>query len=442
MVILIKFVTFLKRLATAFFVNLIWKPVRFVLKIIFYKVIIKLYWSYLSLIKKLGWNRSGNKALSWLISHKLVHFIVVFLIAGVVYFNIFAGSTQAVSYQGAAAGSTFLSELVSSEFGDNDQLIEEYFDEEAYVTPEMQTYLDNLSGARTQDMAGIDQTDQTNETDYAANGGAVVKPNAETEITKRPRDGIISYTVQAGDTISTIAAGFDISVNTILWENNLTAYSLIRPGDELSILPVSGVLYKVAKGDTLNKIAKLFNVDEAKISDTNKLNNGVVALGKKLVIPGGKKISVEPAAPKFAPKSYTGITAIKDLISPNDAKPVSGNKMNWPTQGYRITQYYTWSHHAVDIANKTGTPIYAADAGTIQYAGWGTGYGNEIVIDNGGGKQTRYAHLSRIDVEKGQQVGKGEVIGLMGSTGHSTGPHLHFEIIIDGTKYNPLNYIK
>lgn len=374
----------------------------------------------------------------WLISHKLVHFIVVFLIAGVVYFNISAGSSQAILAQNSTSGNTFLSELVSSEFGENDELIEEYFDEEANVTPELQTYLDHLSSARTQDMAGINQGE---ETDYGDNG-AVVKPNASTKIAKRPRDGIIIYTVQTGDTISTIAAEFDISVNTILWENHLTAYSLIRPGDELSILPVSGVSYQVAKGDTLNKIAQLYNIDEEKIAEMNKLNSGMVALGKKLIIPGGIKLVSESVAAKAVSKNYTGITAIKDLINPENAKPVNGNKMNWPTQGYRITQYYTWGHHAIDIANKTGTLIYAADAGTVQYAGWGAGYGNQIVIDHGGGKQTRYAHLSKIGIQKGDQVGKGEAIGLMGSTGRSTGPHLHFEIMINGVKYNPLNYIK
>ena len=116
--------------------------------------------------------------------------------------------------------------------------------------------------------------------------------------------------------------------------------------------------------------------------------------------------------------------------------------MNWPTVGHRITQYYSWRHRAVDIANKTGTSIYAADAGTINVVGWGKGYGNQIVINHGGGKKTRYAHLSKFYVKRGQKVGKGETIAAMGSTGWSTGPHVHFEVIINGKKYNPLNYTK
>jgi murein DD-endopeptidase MepM/ murein hydrolase activator NlpD len=116
--------------------------------------------------------------------------------------------------------------------------------------------------------------------------------------------------------------------------------------------------------------------------------------------------------------------------------------MNWPTVGHRISQYYSWRHLGLDVANKTGTPIYSSDAGTIEFAGWSTGYGNNIIVDHGGGKKTRYAHLSKFYVEKGDSAEKGEAIGEMGSTGWSTGPHLHFEVIINGRKYNPLNYIK
>ena len=96
----------------------------------------------------------------------------------------------------------------------------------------------------------------------------------------------------------------------------------------------------------------------------------------------------------------------------------------------------------MDIAAKTGTAIYAADAGTVESVGWGTGYGNQIVINHGGGKKTRYAHLSKFYAKKGDIVSKGQTIAAMGSTGWSTGPHLHFEVIINGRKYNPLNYIR
>ena len=116
--------------------------------------------------------------------------------------------------------------------------------------------------------------------------------------------------------------------------------------------------------------------------------------------------------------------------------------MNWPTVGHYITQYFSWRHYGVDIANKVGTPIYASDTGVVEYAGWGKGYGNQIVIDHGGGKKTRCGHLSKFYCKVGDEVDKGEAIGAMGSTGWSTGSHLHFEVIINGRKVNPLNYVK
>ncbi|MDD4271639.1 MAG: M23 family metallopeptidase, partial [Patescibacteria group bacterium] len=138
----------------------------------------------------------------------------------------------------------------------------------------------------------------------------------------------------------------------------------------------------------------------------------------------------------------SAVSILKDLLKPKDSRPTASNKLAWPTVGARLTQYFSWRHYAIDIANKTGTPIYACDAGVVEVAGWGTGYGNQIVIDHGGGRKSRYAHMSKFYVGKGEVVKKGEAIGLMGSTGWSTGPHLHFEYIINGVKYNPLNYLK
>ena len=177
---------------------------------------------------------------------------------------------------------------------------------------------------------------------------------------------------------------------------------------------------------------------EEEIARFNKLADaGYLKSGQKIIIPGGSKKYTAPAV-----TSYSGIAALRELVTPPAAKAVPGNKMNWPTEGHRITQYYRWSHHAIDIGNPIGKPIYAADAGTIEFAGWGTGYGNEIVIDHGGGKKTRYAHASRLFAGKGDTVSKGQTIAAVGSTGNSTGPHLHFEVIINGIKYNPLDYVK
>lgn len=440
--LLAKLLIFLKKLAAVFFINLIWLPLKRVLRFIFYKIVVKFYKLYLYFLKRIGWQGNKNNFFHFLISQKLTHFAVVILTVFIVIFN-FTGKTHAVSSE-ELVGKTLLSKLVSSEFGEHDELIEEYFDEDAAISPVQQTYLDNLSSVKSQPMAEMNAIDESwlaeEATSLTQGGSAIVKPEiAATSKIKRSREDIIYYTVIPGDSISTIAEEFEISVNTILWENNLSAYSLIRPGDKLAILPLTGITHKVARGENLGSISKKYKIEENKIIETNKLSDSSkLAIGQKLIIPKGKKITYS----SVARSSYTGISAIKELVGASSAKPVSGNKMNWPTQGHRITQYYSWRHHGLDIANKTGTPIYAADAGTIEYAGWGRGYGNQIVVNHGGGKKTRYAHLSKFYVKKGEKVSKGHAIGAMGSTGWSTGPHLHFEVIINGKKYNPLNYIK
>ncbi len=410
------------------------------LRFVFYNVVVKFYRFYLYITKKIGWSDSP----AWgFLNQKMIHFLMIFISLSIVFSNI-AEPTAAVT-QTSGSERTILSSLIQNEFGtvEDERLIEEFFDQEVSITPIQQSYLENLSSFRSQPAVTNENLNTEDDLAILNQGGtALQKPEmVSTDKIIRPRENTISYTVADGDTISTIAQKFALSVNTILWENNLTAYSIIRPGDKLDILPLSGVSHKVARGDTLSVIANKYGVSQDEIVKTNKLAGGTLQAGQKLIIPGGRRIE----AVAYRQPSYSGISVLKDLgkiIKPGNSKPISGNKMNWPTAGYRITQYYSWRHTAVDIANKIGTPIYAADAGTIEFIGWGTGYGNQIVIDHGGGKKTRYAHLSKFFTKKGQQVSKGETIGAMGSTGWSTGSHLHFEIIINGTKYNPLNYIK
>lgn len=443
MIFLLKSLIFLKRFVAAFFVNLIWKPLRIILRFIFYKFIVKFYRLYLYLLKKAGWSsRIKSRPFHSLVNQKLVHFTVIILTVLMVSLNL-TNKTQAVSSE-EVVGRTFLAELVISELSDADELIEEFFDEESIISPVQQTYLDNLASIKSQPMAEMrapDEIDLGGEGVGLIQGGsALIKPDlAATSKIKRERDKIVYYTVEGGDTISTIAAEFEVSVNTILWENNLSVYSLIRPGNQLAILPTTGITHKVARGENLSKIANKYNAEEEKIREINKLDEeGIIAVGQKLIIPGGRKVKYA----SYTKQSYTGLSAIRDLVSPPSASPVSGNKMNWPTQGHRISQYYSWRHYGLDIANKYGTPIYAADTGTVETVGWGTGYGNQIIIDHGGGKKTRYAHLSKVYISKGDKVDKGQTIAAMGSTGWSSGSHLHFEVIINGRKFNPLNYIK
>lgn len=430
-------------MAAVFFINAAYKPGLIIFRFLFYKVLVRLYRLYFGIIKRLGWGGNlKNKSFAFFVNQKLIHVTVAALTIFFIIFNL-TQKTQAISSE-EMTGKTFLSEIIASEFSENDQLIEEYFDEEAAITPIQQTYLDNLTAVKVQATAEMATPEESALfEDMVGNiqgGEAIVKPNlAATSKSVRPRESIIDYLVQAGDTVSTIAAQFGISVNTILWENNLSAYSLIRPGNKLTILPVTGVAHNVKRGETLASIAAKYGIEQNIILEANKLASAErLAAGQKLIIPGGREIY---AVPSQTARNVSA-ASIVDLFKPENLKSIVSNKLAWPTAGARITQYYSWRHHAVDIANKTGTPIYACDTGVVEVAGWGTGYGNQIVINHGGGRKSRYAHMSKLYVVKGQTVKKGEAIGAIGSTGRSTGPHLHFEYIINGIKYNPLNYLK
>lgn len=271
-----------------------------------------------------------------------------------------------------------------------------------------------------------------------AGGSALVRQIlSPVEEGRRQRDEITYYTVQPGDTVSDIASQFGVTVNTLLWENNLTAYNVIRPGDKLAILPTSGIRHKVTSGDTLAKIAKQYDVDQEKIIDANKLASANdLHVGEELLIPGGKK----PAPPPLP--TY----AIRRILAPQPVgRVVTGSgAMSWPNGCRRITQYYSWRHSGVDIACEYGQTIHAADAGTVITAtsGWNGGYGTYIIINHGNGTQTLYGHLSKLYVSVGDEVEKGESIGAEGSTGRSTGPHLHFEVRAGGVRRNPFSYVK
>jgi len=444
LIFLAKATIFIKRFLTAFFIITIIKPGYQVLRFIFYKIVVRAYCYYLSAIKKLGWSGLRISPLSFLFNQKFIHVLVVGLTIIIVFFNLTVKVTRA-GVISEKARQTVAASLVKSEFGDieSEELIEEFIDEESFFTsPAQQKYLEGQDVLRSEPQAVMTSPDEEEYQDQEApltqEGSAIVKPDmAATKKTKQARTEIVYHTVVSGDSVSTIAEEYEISVNTILWENSLSAYSLIRPGQKLAILPTTGLTHQVLRGENIGSISKKYGIEEDKITLINNLDDSTkLTVGQKLIIPGARKVSYVASSP-----SYTGLSAIADLIRPPGAIPAS-NKMNWPTQGYRITQYYSWRHLGVDIANKTGTPIYAADAGTVESAGWAPGYGNAIVINHGGGKKTRYGHMSKLYVQKGQKIDKGDSIGAMGSTGWSTGPHLHFEVIIGGTKYNPLNYIR
>lgn len=258
----------------------------------------------------------------------------------------------------------------------------------------------------------------------------------QTYISQKPRDKTITYTVQNGDTISTIAQKFGVSPDTIKWENNLSS-DILNVGDTLEILPVTGVSYKVQSGDTIYTIAKKFDTEAQKIVDfpfNDFANPETFSLvtGQMLVVPDGIKPSEQPFIKR-------------QIYIAQGPTSVSSAGFTWPISG-GISQFASWYHMGIDITNPAGTPIVAAQSGKVTKISTGTwdgGYGNNIMIDNGEGYQTLYAHMSGINVEIGQEVVAGKtVIGYVGNTGRSTGPHLHFEIRKNGVEVNPLPYLQ
>ena len=265
----------------------------------------------------------------------------------------------------------------------------------------------------------------------------------KTSVSSKPRSEIIEYEVKSGETISQIAQKFDIDTDTIKWANGLDSIDSVKPGQKLKILPVSGVAVTVKKGDTLDSLAKKYNSNADSILQfpfNNVSDDLALKVGDTVIIPDGSPPEA-PAAPKRVSPQY--IAQGPNTKGPSYTAPNGGSFM-WPTTFQLVTTYFAWWHPGVDLANRAGPPVAAADGGTVTVAGWpdNYGYGNRVVIDHGNGYQTLYAHLANIYVSVGQHVSKGQTIGQMGSTGRSTGTHLHFEIHFKGIAVNPLAILK
>ncbi|MCX6718278.1 MAG: peptidoglycan DD-metalloendopeptidase family protein [Candidatus Staskawiczbacteria bacterium] len=231
---------------------------------------------------------------------------------------------------------------------------------------------------------------------------------------------VVDYTVQPGDTLQSIANAYKISVNTLLWANELTSSSAIKTGQSLAILPVDGVLHVVKSGDTMSAIALKYKAKADDIISFNDLaNQDDIYIGDILIIPGG-----------VMPKKASPII--------NKQAPLADNFFIFPTQGL-ITQGLHYLN-AIDVANKCGTPVYAAASGIVERAvfnnSWNLGMGNYVTILHSNGTVTYYGHLENVFVKPGDRVNVGDRIGLMGRTGKATGCHVHFQVV--GAR-NPLS---
>jgi len=285
------------------------------------------------------------------------------------------------------------------------------------------------------------------------------EPHLHTDIPSLPRVDVLKYTVQKGDTLFGIAEKFGLKPETILWSNQFVLGDNphnLRPGQELNILPVDGAYHRWSAGDGLNGVAKFFHVkpediinypgnhlDPDTIGDWSHPN---IEPGTWLIIPGGQREFVSWSAPVI-PLDDPGVAKV---LGPGNCKNVSQGAVGagtfvWPANHHFLSGFdYNPSanHPAIDVDGDEGDPVYAVDNGVVVYAGWNNwGYGNMVVINHGNGWQTLYAHLSVIYVSCGQSVWQTNIIGAIGSTGNSSGPHLHFEMMYNGTKVNPHDYL-
>jgi murein DD-endopeptidase MepM/ murein hydrolase activator NlpD len=253
---------------------------------------------------------------------------------------------------------------------------------------------------------------------------------------ERKRAEAFVYKVEGGDTLYSIGTKFKISSDALQYVNGISESTVLQVGQELTIPPSLGLIHKVADGETLSSIAKKYDVAVQAVADFNYLfSDTTLAVGSELVIPGAKVPQVVVPVPVVP---GVGPTTPAPSVGPNKKLCV------WPTTVRYISQNFFWYHNGIDIATPLSgpmPPLLACTGGTVVRAGWDPfGLGLHVRIDHGNGYETVYGHMSRIDVSYGEKVKRGEVIGLMGNTGNSTGPHIHFIVKYKGAALDPLNY--
>jgi murein DD-endopeptidase MepM/ murein hydrolase activator NlpD len=313
--------------------------------------------------------------------------------------------------------------------------------------------------AVAQTASGIDVKGQSTAADLI-NSGVSRRARLHTDVPSRSREQVLEYTVATGDTLFDIADKFGVKPETLLWANqNVLADNphSLRPGQVLNILPVDGAYHRWSAGDGLNGVAKFFgvapeaivsfpanNLDPATLGDWSNPN---IPAGTWLVIPGGRREFVSWSAPVI-PLDNPGVAKV---LGPGACEAVTAGVAGagvfvWPANNHYLSgfDYDTGANHpGIDIDGNEGDPVFATDSGVVVYAGWNNwGYGNVVVINHANGWQSLYAHLSAYYVSCGQGIFQGNTIGAIGSTGNATGSHLHFEMMYNGVKVNPHDYVK
>lgn len=274
-------------------------------------------------------------------------------------------------------------------------------------------------------------------------------PETRTIAPTRPRSEPEEYEVLSGDAVFSIAQKFNISPETLLWSNYAVLRDdphLLNIGQVLRIPPTNGILYEWKEGDTIEAIAREFKASADDILNWagNKLDltNPEIDPGQLVMVPGGQREFQQWVVPTYA-VGRSGTSSLPGGCEVSGSVLYGGGWFTWPADNRYLSGNDFWSGHlAIDIAAATGAPIYAADSGVVVFAGWnGSGYGNVVMIDHLNGYHTLYAHLSSINVSCGSNIAQGNILGRAGSTGNSTGPHLHFEVRYFGGFINPFTVL-
>jgi murein DD-endopeptidase MepM/ murein hydrolase activator NlpD len=280
--------------------------------------------------------------------------------------------------------------------------------------------------------------------------GTLLKPVVVDTSVEDGRSQLRTYRVRSGDTLTGIASRTGVSMMTIWWANKLTSKDDLKVGQVLVIPPVNGLVVTVKSGDTLASVAAAEKVDAADIVATNALTDETLVIGQVLILPGAR--GAPSPTPKPTARPVVRVATVSrpsstTHTSTRSSAQYSGGAFAWPVSGGYVSQYFHYGHPALDIAADYGTAVRAAAAGTVIFSGWkNNGGGYQIWIAHGSGLYTTYNHMSGLAVSYGEDVGRGSFIGRVGTSGWSTGPHLHFEVWHGeiwggGSRVNPLGYL-
>jgi LysM repeat protein len=365
-----------------------------------------------------------------------VHVVLIALVVFTAGVNISAGDVRAETF----GEQTLMYALVTQQ---DNEIIEEFAATDFALEYSSVQYRETTTLSSI--TRGVDFTGAGSST-VLVGGSALSAPTiSDGAASTADRTDVETYIVLGGDTSSTIAEQFGISLNTLLWANDLSVRSVLKPGKELIILPTSGISHTVKSGDTLSSIAKKYDAESEEVLTFNRLASADdLIVGEQIIVPGGEIQVVTPTrSTTFTSVLSSPTSTVTPTTTSTIAPSTTGSgAMIWPTDLYTITQYYGWRHTGIDIDCHFNNDNYAADYGVVQFSGWKGGYGNAVEVNHGNGIVTRYAHQATNYVVAGQQVVKGQALGRCGTTGRSSGTHIHFEVIVNGSYRNPLEYLR